>query len=255
MRSKVLSRPEYSTEIEGNPIKLLEAIKQHARSYESTQYRMRTICDAMKSLINLKQKEDENPIDYLKRFKVARDVFYSHVGKKYAFPRVVESHANYQSLKDVIDDASAPKEKREIAQKEFDEIGKKCMDEFTAYLYLENSDRRRYDTLISGLGSQFSLQNDQYPKTLIEAQHVMENHQVDNKKSKHRDKKKSNNRSRRQQGRDDEETPKLSFAQLKNMCWCCGSAEHKLPDCPKKNSTPKEKWHVNETISAHGHTD
>ena len=38
MRSKISSRPEYESTIKGNPIKLLEAIKQHALSYESTQY-------------------------------------------------------------------------------------------------------------------------------------------------------------------------------------------------------------------------
>ena len=58
MKSKILSRVDYEKEIKGNPIKLLEAIKQHALSYESTQYRMKTICDSMKSLINLKQKAD-----------------------------------------------------------------------------------------------------------------------------------------------------------------------------------------------------
>ena len=242
MRSKITSRPEFETEIKGNPIKLLEAIKQHALSYESTQYRMKTICDAMKSLINLKQKEDENPIDYLKRFKVALDVFYSHVGKDFTFPRIVEEHEDYDSHMNKIKATDTSEAQKDTARNEIKKIGKGCMKEFTAYLYLENSDRPRYGSILKGLGSQFSLQNDQYPKTLEEAHNVIENHQVDNRQSKKKDKRK-NDSSYQQQ--DQEDAPKLSFAQIKNACWCCGASNHKLNNCPKKESTPKEKWHVN----------
>ena len=81
MKAKIQSRKDYDSEIKDDPIKLLQAIKQHAMSFESTQYRMKTICDSMKTIMNLKQKEDEDGIDYLKRLKASKEVFYSHVGK------------------------------------------------------------------------------------------------------------------------------------------------------------------------------
>ena len=99
MRSKIQSRKDYDSEVKGDPIKLLQAIKQHSMSYESTQCRMKTTCDAMKTLINQRMKEEEKSIDYLKRFKASRDVFYSHVGKDFAFPLLLEDHENMERPK------------------------------------------------------------------------------------------------------------------------------------------------------------
>ena len=81
MKSRIQSRTNYLTGIKGDPVELLKAIKEHALSYDSTEYRMKTICDAIKAFINLKQRDDELELDFLTRFKAARDVFYSHVGK------------------------------------------------------------------------------------------------------------------------------------------------------------------------------
>ena len=67
MKTKIQARTDYESDIKGNPIKLLLAIKQHALSYESSQHRMKTMCDALKSLINLRQKEDEDSTEYLER--------------------------------------------------------------------------------------------------------------------------------------------------------------------------------------------
>ena len=88
MKSKLQARPEFVT-IEKNPITLLVAIKQHALSYESTQYRMKTILEAIRNYVNLKQKEDESHLEYLKRSKAAEDVFYSHVGSDFHFPKLM----------------------------------------------------------------------------------------------------------------------------------------------------------------------
>ena len=50
MKSKVQSRKDCDSNVKGDPIiKLLQAIKQHAMSHESTQCRMKTICDSMKA--------------------------------------------------------------------------------------------------------------------------------------------------------------------------------------------------------------
>ena len=57
MRTKLQGRDNFLTDIKTNPIKLLSAIKEHALSYESTKYTQKTICDAMKSFVNIKQRE------------------------------------------------------------------------------------------------------------------------------------------------------------------------------------------------------
>ena len=252
MKSKIQSRKDYLTNVKGKPVELLQAIKQHALSYESTQYRMKTVCDAMKSFVNLRQKEDESSIDYLKRFKAARDVFYSHTGKGFCFPVLLENDANYVTqLRTSVETLRTPEE-REVAKKAMQDIAKKHMDEFHAYVYLENADRTRYGSIVTGLESQFNLNNDQYPKTLIDAQNVMENHPYDaeyKRKKKQREDQRRQSNQDRNKNKDKEETPTLSFAQLRNTCYCCGK-NHKLPDCPVRHSTPKDQWHINKAKEA-----
>ena len=62
MKAKVQSRKDYDSDIKDNPIKLLQAIKQHAMSFESTQYRMKTICDAMKTVLNQDNKKTKEAL-------------------------------------------------------------------------------------------------------------------------------------------------------------------------------------------------
>ena len=50
-----------------------------------------------------------------------------------------------------------------------------------AYVYLENADQAKYGSILSGLNTQNSLRNEQYPKTLIEANNVLSNHEFDKK--------------------------------------------------------------------------
>jgi hypothetical protein len=45
---------------------------------------------------------------------------------------------------------------------------------------MENADKVKYGTLLSGLQTQISLSNNQYPKTLLEANNVLSNFKADN---------------------------------------------------------------------------
>ena len=123
MRSKIQSRKDYDSEVKGDPIKLLQAIKKHSMSYESTQHRMKTTCEAMKPLVNIRMKEDEKSIDYLKRFKASRDAFYSHVGKDLVLPKVLEDHEKYQQVKKKEADFLALEEElSSLQEKELDDL-------------------------------------------------------------------------------------------------------------------------------------
>ena len=50
---------------------------------------------------------------------------------------------------------------------------------FTSFLYLENADRTKYGTLLSGLATRYSLGTNQYPQTVEEATNVLSNHKFD----------------------------------------------------------------------------
>ena len=248
MKAKIQSRKDYDTELKDNPIKLLQAIKQHAMSFESTQYRMKTICDAMKTVLNSRQRDDEHGIDYLKRFKASKDVFYSHVGKTFAFPSVLVDDKEYNEAMAKLHSHIALDKEKEEAQKTIEKVCKKHTDQFFAYLYLENADRSKYGSLISGLETQWSLGNKQYPQTMIEANNVLDNHTFDKAYGEKKKKRKEQNKKNKENDKSEEDKPitNLSFAQMKNTCYCCGK-NHKLPDCPEKDRIPRSDWYINKT--------
>ena len=66
--------------------------------------------------------------------------------------------------------------------------------QFMAYLLIRGSDQTRYGSLLKGFVSQFSLGNDQYPKTIMTATDVLSNHKID--PSYYDNQKKSRDRSR-----------------------------------------------------------
>ena len=59
MKAKIEARKDYESTIYNKPIKLIEAIKEHALNYEENRYEMSIILDAFKAFINCKQREKE----------------------------------------------------------------------------------------------------------------------------------------------------------------------------------------------------
>lgn len=56
------------------------------------------------------------------------------------------------------------------------ELTKEADEQFASYVYLVNSDQDKYGTVIKGLKLQKALQNDQYPRTIIETNNVLSTH-------------------------------------------------------------------------------
>ena len=79
MQVKIQARKDWSA-IKGNPYLLLAAIKEHSVSYQENKYPMSTIIDAIRNLVNLKQRDNESLIDYSRWFMVAHDVMKSQLG-------------------------------------------------------------------------------------------------------------------------------------------------------------------------------
>ena len=126
-------------------------------------------------------------------------------------------------------------------------ILEECYQQFLAFIFLEQSDQAKYGTLLTGLNTQHSLQNDQYPKTMSQATNVLSNHKHDNASSRRERQRKSNdNKSDSGGDKDDEkdEAMPLSFAQIEGKCYCCGKPGHKSPECRHKDK-PKPEWWIN----------
>jgi len=160
--------------------------------------------------LSSKQREGESLQDYTKRFRVAKDVLESHVGGPIQFPKIVEAMPAYDATQQTVVEA----------------CNKAAFDQFLAYLYLENANRTKYGLILTGLNMQKSLGNDQYPKSITEANNVLSNHKFDSfkpqqtrKHNKSKDESKSDNK--------EEQEITLLLAQMEGKCYCCGKASHR----------------------------
>lgn len=235
MKNKIEARSDFET-IKNDPILLLKAIKEHALNYQENRYSMSIVLDALRTLLSTKQKEGESLQDFTKRFRVARDVLKSHIGGPIIFTKIVEATEGY---------ADADEEKRE-------KLREQAFNQFLAFLYLDNADKAKYGSILTGLNTQQSLGNDQYPKSITESNNVLSNHKFDAMPIKSSGKKNNStddNKSKEKKDDDkDEDEVNLSFAQLEGKCYCCGKAGHKSPSCRDKGK-PKEEWAINKVQS------
>ena len=110
---------------------------------------------------------------------------------------------------------------------------KEAFDHLIAYLYLHNSDMKKYGSVLKGLKEQQSLKNDQFPKTVTSAMHVLSQHQFDNSRELNNKKREENNR--RNEAGSQDLVLLLTFTQLEGKCWCCGKSGHKSNVCRHKD--------------------
>jgi hypothetical protein len=230
MQNKIQSRSNFDSDIENDPIKLLRAIKEHALNYQENRYEMAIILDAMRAMTEAKQKENESLVDYTKRFKTSRDVFESHLGGPLIMTKYVKSLSGY--------DANNPVNNIPLEKESFQQL--------MAYLYMENADQDKYGSILVGLNTQKTLKNDQYPKTVTDANNVLSCHRFDANYKKQKPKKDYDKRPKPDdKGAKGDESPNLSFAQLEGKCYCCGEANHKSPECDKRDTIARKDWYIN----------
>lgn len=236
MKNKIEARSDYQTKVKNYPINLLKAVKEHGLNYQENRYAMSIILDATRTLLGTKQKDGESLQDYTKRFRVSRrDVLKSHIGGPIILTKFVEAMPGYET---------ADEEKVE-------KLREQAYNQFLAYLYLDNADKTKYGSILTGLNTQQSLGNDQYPKSITESNNVLSNHRFDATNKASGKKNTADNKSKEQkEGVKEDDEVNLSFAQLEGKCYCCGKVGHKSPSCRDKNK-PKEEWAVNKAQQSH----
>ena len=233
MQARIEEHPDFAAKIEDNPIALLEVIKTLMHDTVRAQYPMISMTDSLRRLVNIQQAESENLLDYVKRFKQTRDVAKSHLG--------TDMLDTFMTHTEEYRDATSDTKKKELQAKAF--------ESWMAYLLIRGSDQAKYGTLTKNFVSQYSLGNDQYPRTITTATDVLSNHRMDPKfyenQRRHREAQKSDKESK------PATTPASlpsSFAQTTPTCYCCGKKGHTSNDCPDKNTIPRSEWYVRRAV-------
>ena len=125
---------------------------------------MSIISELLCTLLETKQKDEENLQEYAHQFETAEEIFCLHMGGPFLIPNLVQKEADFDEFGDV-------------------EVNQQCMNDvyerFLAFIFMQQSDHDKYGTLLKTLNAQHSLHNNQYPKTVSEASNVLSNHKHD----------------------------------------------------------------------------
>ena len=86
LEHRIEAKAEYESKIKGNPIKLLEMIKENSLSYDDKKKADIVIINAIMNLMTTRQRDNEDLTDYTKHFKVVRDLSKEKNGGIFEIP-------------------------------------------------------------------------------------------------------------------------------------------------------------------------
>jgi hypothetical protein len=92
-------------------------------------------------LTGTKQHDDEDLVDYTRRFKAVRDIMESHIGSKLKIEKMAKADPAWNNQDQAV----------------IEECHEKAFARLMALLYLENADQAKYGSIFKGLGNQFPL--------------------------------------------------------------------------------------------------
>ena len=184
MQNKISSRKDFEQEIFNDHIKLLTAIKEHSLNYQEKRYEMAIIADSIRAFINTKQKEHETLGDYTRRYKTSKDIMEAQICGPLILKKFIKTMHEYKMNDEILIDQdensnesqnSASQTKNETRIKAL-KCSKKAANILYAYIYIENADPKKYGSVLKTLNQQKSFGNDQFPKTIVEANAILSNH-------------------------------------------------------------------------------
>jgi hypothetical protein len=75
----------------------MKAIKQHSLHYQDRKHEMAIVYDTLRTMINLRQRENESLQEYTKRFKTSQEVMELHLGGCIELPKYMAQMKEYDS--------------------------------------------------------------------------------------------------------------------------------------------------------------
>jgi hypothetical protein len=173
-----------------------------------------SLVDTLGRLINMKQNQGESLYAYKDRIDQEAGAVKAKLGANVLAP-FVQSTDKYKK-------ASQTEQQKQVDS---------AFEVFISTCYLRGCDRDRYQSLIDDLRSQYTRDNDQYPQTVDKAMTLLSKHRHDNRKTR---------KNNKYNGGGEKVT---SFFQREGKkCYCCGSDDHILPNCPEKGKRAKKDW-------------
>ena len=145
MKSRVEEHPSFASTVQDDPIELLKLIQTLMHDPQRAKYPYATLTDSFTRLLNILQAENEELLDYVKRFKQERDIVISYIGSD-ILDEFTENTEEYRKIEDADPDVDA---KREY-------LKKGAFTKWMAFLMLRNADKARYGTLYNDLVSHYS---------------------------------------------------------------------------------------------------
>ena len=130
------------------------------------QYPIASIVTQLTKWLTIKQHEDENLTEYVKRVKYHRDIVKNQIGTGLLHSYVKSTEA-YTSA------SATDAEKTKMIYDSFEQL--------SAYIVLCGSDKAKYKSLEKGFVNQFSLKNDQSPKTIQDMTDALSKHPFNDK--------------------------------------------------------------------------
>ena len=111
---------------------------------------------------------------------------------------------------------------------------------------MDNANKSKYESILKNLNQQFSLGNNQYPKSITEANGVLNNHKFDTVYTKSKINQRNQVSREKEYANEMEEPLSPTFTQTEGRCYCCGKYGYKSPQCHLKDTKPRHEWYINQ---------
>ena len=237
LQGQIEQRTDYENEIYNNPIKLIESIKEQTLNYSKTRYAMEILDNSLTTFLLIKQNDDELH-EYVKRFKLAKQVLESHLGGLVKFTKYIKQLPGYDSKDD----------------KNNTKLYSETWEQFAAYKLVKNANKEKFGNVIRHLRERKGIGKDEFPKTVISAINTLNTYKSTQLTRNANNRTNTSNRRENQDDNKDEEDTKplkFTFMNIEGRCYCCGQKDHKSPQCPKKNVIKKENWAITKAKQSH----
>ena len=157
---RIEAKAEYESKSKGDPIKLLEMIKENPLSFDDKKKADIVIIDAMMNLMTTRQRDDEDLTNYTKCFKAVRNLCKEKYGGIFEIPTLTHKESTWTSDKEG--------------------SYKTAYASFLSILYLKNTDQTKYGSFIKKLAEDFATAWENVYQTHIKhVQHILSIHKYD----------------------------------------------------------------------------